>query len=904
MPALGLIVSTGMMIGLAGLHRNSVRSGFQTMCDDEVHAIQQHLETNINLLRSVQAFAQENPANDWGAMHQFVGNFSLLAKDVARYYWWNPAIAPDLAQPLEAYPEDSARVSFGAAAIRALVARVAVNDLPSAAILPPRSPGENPFCLVALPVRRGRQKSHAGGARIVPFTDGDESVLLAFDAGKLVEEALGADRSHGVQLTVRDRSGALLYRNAVAQPGDGLYFGRLFAPRSGAWLYPHQIAFADSIWSVDGLPAGRFPYTAALACWSVFGFGLLLTALTDGYVEKRHREATTMRGIVRLRSRELSEAKDRLQAEIAGKQTAEESLRQSEDRFRKAYADAAVGTLMTDLRGRLVAVNQTACRLFGSSERRLLGTAALDLLSDENDRVEARRQTELLLQGLIASHRAERQIRRKDGEVIWLRISVSAIESEGKPSNLFAVLEDITEQVESRKQLEFHASHDALTGLLNRRAFENRLSGAIELARSGNAELALMYIDLDGFKFVNDSLGHAVGDMLLRKVAPRLRECLGPAEVLARVGGDEFTAIVEAGAKVEAVSHRAQRILQALQKPFDVGGPELFVSASIGISLYPVDGAEAGILVQHADAAMYRAKHEGRGRCRFFSAEMAEFAVARLRMESDLRRALANHEIEVHFQPLVNSRSGGVTRFEALCRWNREGREYVPPSRFIPVAEESGLIISIGAAVLVEACRQAKRWSRISPRPIGVAVNVSFVQIGQTGFVSDVLKALESAQLQPSLLELELTESAVMRDPEQTLRVLEELRAMGVSLSLDDFGTGYSSLSHLQGIPLEAVKIDRSFISRMIDSRRSAQLVASLITLAHGMGLEVVGEGVELPEQAAALRSLDCDLLQGFLLGEPMDAQRAIEFLEEAALQPAQQDSLAALAVATHSLRH
>lgn len=899
MPALGLVVSMGMMIGLAGLHRNSLRSGFRTMCDGQVHAIQQHLETNINLLRSVQAFAQEDPANDWGAMHQFVGNFSLLAKDVARYYWWNPAIAPDLA-PLDAYPEDSARVSFSAAAIRPLVARAAVNDLPAAAILPSRAPGENPFCLVALRVSRTGQKGRAEEAAPTQ----EEGVLLAFDAGKLVEEALGADdRSRGVQLAIHDRTGALLYRNALAQPGDGLYFGRLFAPMPGAWLYPHQIAFADSTWSVDGLPAERFPYTDALACWSVFGFGLLLTALTDGYVEKRHREATTMRGIVRMRSRELSETKDRLQAEIAGKQSAEESLRQSEDRFRKAYADAAVGTFMTDLRGRLVAVNQTACRLFGASERRLIGTTAFDLLSDENDRVEARRQTELLLQGSIASHRAERRIRRRDGKFVWLRISVSAIESQGKPSNFFAVLEDITEQVESRRQLEFHASHDALTGLLNRRAFENRLSGAIELARSGNKELALMYIDLDGFKFVNDSLGHAVGDMLLREVAPRLRECLGPDEVFARVGGDEFTAIVEAGPKVEAVSHRAQRILEALQKPFDAGGNELFVSASIGISLYPVDGAEAGALVQHADAAMYRAKHEGRGRCRFFSAEMAEFAVARLRIESDLRRALANGEIEVHFQPLVNSRSGGIARFEALCRWNRGGGEYVPPSRFIPVAEKSGLIIPIGAAVLEEACRQAKRWSRVSPCPIGVAVNVSFVQIGQTGFVSDVLKALERAQLQPSLLELELTESAVMRDPEQTLRVLEELRTMGVSLSLDDFGTGYSSLSHLQGIPLEAVKIDRSFISRMIDSRRSAQLVASLITLAHGMGLEVVGEGVEMPEQAAALRSLDCDLLQGFLLGEPMDAQRTIEFLEEATLQPAQQDSLMALAVATRALR-
>ena len=302
-------------------------------------------------------------------------------------------------------------------------------------------------------------------------------------------------------------------------------------------------------------------------------------------------------------------------------------------------------------------------------------------------------------------------------------------------------------------------------------------------------------------------------------------------------------------------------------------------------------------LVQHADAAMYRAKHEGRGRYCFFTAEMAESAAARLRMENDLRRAVENGEIELHFQPLVNARGGAVTRFEALCRWRRDGKEYIPPSRFIPVAEECGLIVPIGAWVLEEACRQAKHWNRVSKRPVGVAVNVSFVQLGQSGFVAEVLKALEKTQLSPSLLELELTESAVMREPAQTLRILEELQAMGVSLTLDDFGTGYSSLSHLQGIPLAAVKIDQSFISQMIDSQRSAKLVASLIALAHGMGLEVIGEGVEFSEQATALCSLDCDVLQGFLLSKPMNARHTLQFLEANIGRSNEMNSLAALAV-------
>jgi diguanylate cyclase (GGDEF)-like protein/PAS domain S-box-containing protein len=885
-PALGVAASAGMMMAFVGFHRSALRTAFQTMCDDEVHAIEQHLETNINLLRSVQAFAQESPANDWGTMHEFVGNFSLLAKDVARYYWWNPAIAPSLVQPLEAYPEDSARVSFSVEAIRPLVARAKVQDLPAAGFLPPRFPGENPLCVVALPVALAGTEGYS------------EGVLLAFDAGKLIEEALSVTGSRGVQLTVRNSAGNLLYRSP-ARPAHGISLGVLFEPAPRQWAYSLQIAFADSAWSIEALPANRFPDTDALACWGVFAFGLLLTALIDAFVELRRREASAMRGIVRLRSRELSETRNRLQVEIAEKQSAEASLRESEDRFRKAYADAAVGIVMTDLHGCLVAVNKSACRLSGFTERQLIGASIFDLLTEETDRDETRRQTDLLLRRKLASHHAERQMRRKDGRIVWLRASISLIESDGRPAHFFALLEDITEQVESRRQLEFHASHDALTGLLNRRAFEDRLAGAIGRARGGSAQLALMYIDLDGFKFINDSLGHAIGDLLLRKVAPRLRQCLSEGEVLARVGGDEFTLIVESAAQEEAVARQAQRILHCLHQPFEVGGHELFVSASIGISVYPGDGTEAGTLVQHADAAMYRAKQEGRGRYRFFSAEMAESAAARLRMESDLRRALSHGEIEVHFQPLVDSRNGIITRFEALCRWRREGKEYVPPSRFIPVAEESGLIIPIGAAVLLEACRQAKRWNRVSVRPVRVAVNVSFVQLGQTNFVSDVLQALKSTRLSPSLLELELTESAVMRDPEQTLQVLAELRGMGVSLTLDDFGTGYSSLSHLQGIPLEAVKIDQSFVSRMTDSRRSAQLVASLIALAHGMGLEVVAEGVELPEQVTALRSLDCDLLQGFLLGHPMDAQHALRHLERTNGNVESGASLAALTMAT-----
>lgn len=888
MPVIGVAVSVVAMIAFADLHNTALRTGFRTMCDDEIHAIQRHLETNINLLRPVQAFAEENPSNDWGAMHQFVEKFSLLAKDVARYYWWNPALAPGIVQPLEAYPEDSSRVSLGIDSIRPLIARAKLTDMPAAGFLPPRSSGEKPLCVVALPV------DHPDRPGI------QEGVILAFDAGSLIDEALNINSVRNVRLAAWDPYGNLLYRQTSRQE-DTFYLGRLFEPAPRKWKYDIRIPFADTAFFIQGLPATHFPYADAMACWGVLLFGLVLTAIVDTAVEKRRREAAAMRGIVRLRSRELSEARSRLEMEIAEKQSAEASLRQSEDRFHKAYADAAVGTIMTDLYGHIVAVNRSACRLTGVAERKLIGASIFDLIPGQNDRAEAQRQSQLLLRGLLPDHFAERRITRKDGAMVWLRISVSVIESDGRPGNFFAVLEDITEQVESRKQLEFQASHDALTGLLNRRAFEARLTENIARARANDHQLALMYIDLDGFKFVNDSLGHGVGDLLLCKVAPRLGQCLAPGEVVARVGGDEFTLILDCPG--ETIGSRAQKILETLRQPFDVNGHELFLSASIGVSLYPADGEDAGVLVQHADAAMYEAKRGGRGRYRFFTAQMAESAAARLTMESDLRRALANGEIEVHFQPLVSSKANTISGFEALCRWRRGGREYIPPSRFIGVAEDSGLIIPIGSWVLEEACRQARRWNRISSVPVKVAVNVSFVQLSQSGFVADVVRALEITHLPPSLLELELTESTVMRDPEQTLRVLGELRRMGVSLSLDDFGTGYSSLSHLQGIPLEAVKIDQSFISRMSDPR-SAQLVASLIALAHGMGLEVVGEGIEQSDQASKLRALGCDVLQGFFIGRPMDSRHALRLVEETIGIPSQANSLVALTIAARSMDH
>ena len=434
---------------------------------------------------------------------------------------------------------------------------------------------------------------------------------------------------------------------------------------------------------------------------------------------------------------------------------------------------------------------------------------------------------------------------------------------------------------EIASHLEFQATHDGLTGLLNRHAFGEALSGAVRNAGATGSGVVLMYLDLDGFKFVNDSLGHGTGDLLLPAVAARLSACLPPSATLCRVGGDEFTVILPQAADRPRDAAFAERLLTSLEAPFLVKDYELFVSASIGICGFPEDGADSATLVQHADAAMYQAKRGGPGRYCFFTGEMASAATARLELERDLRHALDRGELEVYFQPLVAPPDSSLVGFEALCRWRHTPGTYIPPDLFIPVAEDTGLIIPIGRWVIEQACRQARDWNKHSAAPIRVAANVSVVQLAQSSFAREVADILEQTDLPAHLLELEVTESAVTQNSENATRMLRELRELGVSIALDDFGTGYSSLSRLRLMPLDALKIDRAFVHDLAQTHASRQLMASLISLAHGIGLRVVGEGVESPEQAEILRSMGCDLLQGFLFSKPMnrgDACRLVRF--------------------------
>ena len=420
-------------------------------------------------------------------------------------------------------------------------------------------------------------------------------------------------------------------------------------------------------------------------------------------------------------------------------------------------------------------------------------------------------------------------------------------------------------------QLRHQALHDALTGLPNRTAFLERLGTALMDARTGLGPFAVLALDLDRFKLINDSLGHSVGDELLREVARRLRTAVRSGDTVARMSGDEFLVLARQVRSRAEAGQIAESIIEALSKPLRLDSLEVLVSTSIGISLHPGDADAQETLLAHADEAMYSAKRRGGRTWQCFAADMNGFTQERLRLESDLHRALERGQLELHYQPRVDVVSGRVSSVEALLRWRHPERGYIPPLAFIPIAEETGLILPIGAWVLQEACRQARRWQN-DGLPLRVAVNLSALQFRESGLLHTIATALDAQQLPPMLLELEITESAVMTDAQSSVAILEQLSRMGVVVSVDDFGTGYSNMSYLRRFPIDRLKIDASFVREMNDDPQTGVIVHAIISLAHSLHMKVIAEGVETPLQLARLAALGCDQYQGYLFGRPASA--------------------------------
>jgi diguanylate cyclase (GGDEF)-like protein len=423
------------------------------------------------------------------------------------------------------------------------------------------------------------------------------------------------------------------------------------------------------------------------------------------------------------------------------------------------------------------------------------------------------------------------------------------------------------------------AEHDPLTGLPNRLLLNDRINQAIALAHRNSGMVAILFLDLDGFKHVNDSLGHSIGDKLLRSVAKRLLTCVRSPDTVSRNGGDEFIIVLQEMEQPNQAAITASRVLKALANPHNVGGLELHVTASVGVSIYPDDGRDAETLIKNADTAMYQAKASGRKTFQFFKPEMNVDAVERQTIERDLRHALENREFALHYQPKVNLRTGAVVGVEALIRWAHPTRGPLLPSKFIAVAEETGLILPIGTWVLREACMQAKSWKDAGLSAGTMAVNVSAVQLRDEGFLADLLSVLRDTGMDPHSLELEITESVLMNNIEDSVSILKAVRDIGMSVAVDDFGTGYSSLSYLRRFPLDSLKIDRSFLHKIHVAPDDSIIISAIIAMGRNIGLRVIAEGVETAEELAFLKANDCDEAQGYFFNRPAPAEEFVKLL-------------------------
>lgn len=558
--------------------------------------------------------------------------------------------------------------------------------------------------------------------------------------------------------------------------------------------------------------------------------------------------------------RELREAQERHQR------------RKAEERVRilsLAVEQSPVTVMITDRDGRIEYVNPKFVELTGYSAAEAVGrTLDFTQLPMEGSNP---------LDGMWATMREGREWRgefcnlRSDGQLFWEYATVSPMSAEdGTITHFVAVKEDITVRRSYEERLLRQAHFDDLTALPNRLLMQDRLLQTMSAARRSGRKVAVMIIDLDRFKNINDALGHAAGDRLLREAAERLASCVRAADTLARLGGDEFVLILPDMDDHSTAERVARRVCELFTRPFRLDGQEHFVTASIGITLFPDDSDDSQELLRNADLAMYKAKERGRNGFAFFTQDINEKLQRRLTIEGKLRRALGNDELLLHYQPILDLASNRPQGVEALVRWRDSQGRFIMPGEFIPVAEDVGLIHGIGDWVIATSCHDIPTVSRSLGAPLRVAVNVSPRQLRDAAFGPTVLRLLHASGMSPERLELEITESVLMDDAAETDTNLKMLCDLGIRLSIDDFGTGYSALGYLQKYPFDTLKIDRSFISTMTSNQNAARLVETIIAMAHGMGLVAIAEGVETEEQLAFLRSRDCDLAQGYLIGRPM----------------------------------
>ncbi len=559
-----------------------------------------------------------------------------------------------------------------------------------------------------------------------------------------------------------------------------------------------------------------------------------------------------------------------IKQDVTRRKAIEEALTRAEEKYRAMVEDAVIGIFQATPDGRIISANPAMAHLHGydspeqlmkevSDARQLfVNPAKLDEIS--------RRLEEY---GVI--HNVELEVHRRDRSKRWFMANLRAVrDPNGTVTRHEGTVQDITERKTAEEQVQRLAYYDSVTGLANRTLLQDRLGQALASARRSGEKVGLLFLDLDHFKTINDSLGHSIGDLVLREVADRLRKWSREQDTVARFGGDEFVVVLTGVRTAADMAVAADRVLKIMTAEFVVQGQLLRVSCSVGISVFPDHGRDAGTLFKNADTALYTAKDHGRNNFKFFTDEMNAEAVERMALENGLRVALDKNELFLMYQPQVDIATGQITGAEALLRWRHPQLGLIPPERFIFIAENSGMIIPIGEWVLETACVQARQWQDQGLPAVPVSVNVSAVQFRQGGFLNLVRRVLTNSALAPQYLELELTEGVLFSSKETTLSVLQELRKVGVKLSLDDFGTGYSSLSYLRQFPVHKLKIDRSFVKNITENADDAAITSTIISMAKGLNLKVVAEGVEKEDELLFLRAHNCDAFQGYYFSEPL----------------------------------
>lgn len=717
-----------------------------------------------------------------------------------------------------------------------------------------------------------RESSMEGAASLVLYG----SAMVEHALERSAENALAA-----LDVSVGDRT-------------DGQLLAVFGEEHPAALSYSRSIDFAGRQWIVTARPhAGNYSLAPSTTLKGMLFAGMVASALASLIVFFLQDRGRSIKRKVERQTAALARTNRWLQEEIDNRMRSDAKLTASATLQKAIFDSTEYAILTTNTDGIIQLANPAAERIFGWPADELAGKHTPIIFHDPGDIAFSdavdEQQAFLAMVGAAQRSRGEPrsiQMRRRDGRLFPASLSISTLHNPGKRTvqGYLCICSDVTHRQKTEQTVLRLAHYDALTDLPNRSLLGVRLEEALGAAGDNGHQAAVLFLDLDRFKYVNDSLGHHAGDLLLQQVSQRFLDCVREHDTVARMGGDEFVILLRNIQNRSQTAEVSTRILDALQRAFDIRGHMLTVTPSIGIALFPRDGEDAETLIKNADAAMYLAKERGRNNYQFFESHLTSHVSERLQLEAQMRTALAREEFELHYQPQLDTATGELIGFEALLRWHHPEKGLIPPDKFIPIAEDSGLIVPIGEWVLETACRQNLAWQKAELAAVPIAVNLSARQFDQNDLLSTISDTLAGTGLAAEMLELELTEGMVMRDPERTTEILRACQNLGLKISVDDFGTGYSSLAYLKRFPIAQLKIDRSFIQDIVDKPDDAAIAQTIIAMARTLRIRVIAEGVENEAQLRLLREWQCDAYQGFLFSRPLPADAITRMLGTMAL--------------------